>query len=77
MDNDRLLVASGQKVPDSAKTLGSIKVEEPPINDISKTNIRYLMLFFACFLCFGNYYIYDNPSALQPEIMDVSFYLAS
>ena len=25
--------------------------------DISKTNVRYYMLFLACFLCFGNYFI--------------------
>ncbi|CAH8590608.1 unnamed protein product [Heterobilharzia americana] len=26
---------------------------------------RYIVLIFICFLCFGNYFCYDNPSALQ------------
>lgn len=26
---------------------------------------RYIVLFFICFLCFGSYFCYDNPSALQ------------
>ena len=39
--------------------------------DISKTNVRYYMLFLACFLCFGNYFIYDNPAALQPQLESV------
>lgn len=41
--------------------------------DISKTRVRYYMLFLACFLCFGNYFIYDNPSALQTQLEDVRF----
>ncbi|CAG9327828.1 im:7160594_2 [Blepharisma stoltei] len=68
MDNERLIDESDSSIPEPAKQLGSIKVEEPPTNDMAKTKSRYLMLFFACFLCFGNYYIYDNPSALQPQL---------
>ncbi|CAH8540630.1 unnamed protein product [Schistosoma turkestanicum] len=26
---------------------------------------RYIVLFFICFLCFGSYFCYDNPAALQ------------
>jgi len=47
--------------------------EDKSKDDISKTNIRYYMLFLACFLCFGNYFIYDNPSALQTQLEDVIF----
>ncbi|XP_030837710.1 major facilitator superfamily domain-containing protein 1 isoform X1 [Strongylocentrotus purpuratus] len=32
---------------------------------------RYLILIFICFLSFGSYFCYDNPSALQPQIKDV------
>ena len=28
------------------------------------------MLVLAVLLCFGNHFIYDNPSALQPQLMD-------
>ena len=34
---------------------------------------RYFMLFFMCMLSFGSYYVYDNPTALQRTIMNVSF----
>jgi hypothetical protein len=46
-------------------------VEDDGKYDISKTKTRYVMLFLACFLCFGNYFIYDNPSALETQIEDV------
>lgn len=39
--------------------------------DISHTRTRYLVLILACFLCFGNYFIYGIPSALQTQIQDV------
>ena len=42
-----------------------------PKNDISTTRVRYYMLALACFLCFGNYFVYDNPSILQTQIQDV------
>jgi hypothetical protein len=50
-----------------------LETDEKSNDDISKTNIRYYMLFLACFLCFGNYFIYDNPSALQTQLEDVIF----
>ena len=28
------------------------------------------MLILAVLLCFGSYFVYDNPSALQPQLMD-------
>lgn len=30
---------------------------------------RYMVLFFMCFLSFGSYFCYDNPGALQDQIM--------
>jgi hypothetical protein len=33
---------------------------------------RYLFLSMLCFLCFGNYFIYDNPAALQDQFEKVS-----
>jgi hypothetical protein len=53
--------------------LSEMEKEDKSANDIAKTRTRYLMLFFACFLCFGNYFIYDNPSALQTQLEDVIF----
>ncbi|XP_054771784.2 major facilitator superfamily domain-containing protein 1-like [Lytechinus pictus] len=32
---------------------------------------RYLILIFICFLSFGSYFCYDNPSALQDQIKQV------
>lgn len=33
---------------------------------------RYFMLALMCFLSFGSYYVYDNPTALQDSIESVS-----
>jgi hypothetical protein len=41
-------------------------------HDISGTKVRYCVLALACMLCFGSYFVYDNPSALAPQLMDVS-----
>lgn len=49
-----------------------LDTDEAGKHDISKTRVRYYMLFLACFLCFGNYFIYDNPSALQTQLESVS-----
>lgn len=53
----------------------SIDVTGEPkiIIDQKSTKKRYLVLTLACFLCFGNYFVYDNPSPLQPEFMSVLF----
>ena len=36
--------------------------------DMRFTRWRWVMVFFASMVCFGNYFIYDNPSALQTQI---------
>ena len=36
---------------------------------------RFMFLIFICFLCFGNYYVYDNPAALQAQFQDVCMYV--
>ncbi len=55
------------------KDFSELETDNEGQNDISKTNVRYYMLSLACFLCFGNYFIYDNPSALQTQLEDVNF----
>ena len=39
-----------------------------PKRDLRFTWWRWLMLLFASTVCFGNYFVYDNPSALQTQI---------
>ncbi|OMJ85518.1 hypothetical protein SteCoe_13130 [Stentor coeruleus] len=50
----------------------SLELEKESFNpkDLSKTKFRYLILLLACFLCFGSYFIYDNPSALQTQLQE-------
>ena len=33
---------------------------------------RYFFLFLISFLCFGNYFVYDNPAALQDQFEKAS-----
>lgn len=40
--------------------------------DPTKTRLRYLVLSLASAVCFGSYFVYDNPSALQTQLQDVS-----
>lgn len=40
-----------------------------PICNPRKAVHRYFVLIFMCFLGFGSYYCYDNPGALQKQIM--------
>lgn len=40
--------------------------------DPKDTKVRYIVLGLACMLCFGSYFVYDNPSALAPQLMDVT-----
>ena len=40
-------------------------------DDISKTNIRFYMLFLACLITLGDYFIYDNPAALETQVKSV------
>lgn len=58
---------------DEQRDFSELETDNKDKDDISKTNVRYYMLFLACFLCFGNYFIYDNPSALQTQLEDVNF----
>lgn len=32
---------------------------------------RWVMLFFICVLTFGSYFVFDNPGALQNQLMQV------
>ena len=36
----------------------------------SRMPYKLVTLFFICFLSFGNYFVYDNPAALQDQILD-------
>lgn len=36
---------------------------------ISVANIRWLILFLCCWISFGNYYAFDNPSSLNRPLM--------
>jgi hypothetical protein len=36
--------------------------------DISRTKTRFYMLFLACLLCIGSYFVYDNPAALETQL---------
>lgn len=55
------------------KKIESLERSEPltGLYDISKKKVRFVVLGLSSFLCFGSYFIYDNPSALQVQLMDV------
>ena len=58
----------------TAETSSIIKEESTSAEvdlDISKTSERFCMLFYACFLCFGAYFVYDSPAPLQKELESV------
>lgn len=38
--------------------------------DINKPSFRYTILFFACMLTFGSYYVFDLPSAISQDLQD-------
>eukprot|EP01135_Chromosphaera_perkinsii_P011894 Nk52_evm11s2531 gene=Nk52_evmTU11s2531 len=47
-------------------------LEEPPTGcgcHPKYPGFRYIVLVFICFLSFGSYFCYDNPAALQKQIM--------
>ena len=46
-------------------------VHTSPIWNPQHIAFRGIMLFGICFLTFGSYYVYDIPSALQANIMQV------
>jgi MFS family permease len=37
--------------------------------DVTQPSIRWVILFLSCWLLFGNYYAFDNPSALNRQLM--------
>ena len=45
--------------------------------DPRTTNLRFYMLFLACLLCFGSYFAYDIPAALETQLEEVIIYLAN
>jgi len=48
-----------------------IKLIPGPATDPRHTNTRFSFLFLACFICIGSYFIYDNPAALESQILEV------
>lgn len=40
---------------------------------ITSTYVRFLVLILCSFLCFGSYFVYDNPMSLQEALMSVRF----
>ena len=65
--------------PGSSQTSVDVKngVEEAGCDgflpcDPRKWMHRYFMLVLMCMLSFGSYYVYDNPTALQRTIINVS-----
>ena len=49
--------------------------EKQEYYDMSKTNARFVILFFACFICFGSYFVYDSPTSIQKELERVIKYI--
>ena len=43
-----------------------------PCCDPRRAVHRFVVLIFICFLSFGSYFCFDNPSALQKQITNVS-----
>lgn len=43
------------------------------VTDPRHTNTRFSFLFLACFICIGSYFIYDNPAALEGQILEVNY----
>ena len=39
--------------------------------DPTKTSTRYAILALASSVCFGSYFVFDNPSALQTQLQEV------
>jgi hypothetical protein len=42
--------------------------EENDEDNMKKQNIRWLMLFMACFYIFGSNFCYDNPGPLETQL---------
>ena len=41
-------------------------------SDLKSTKVRFYMLFLAGLLCIGNYFVYDNPAALEGDLESVT-----
>ena len=60
-EDEPLLAVAAPKSPKAAE-----EPEEGP-----SAAFRWAMLFFICVLTFGSYFVYDNPGALQNQLMQV------
>ncbi|KAI9175796.1 hypothetical protein H9P43_006160 [Blastocladiella emersonii ATCC 22665] len=56
--------ALGRATPEEEDGVVVVEVSEPP----SPGAMRWVALFLCCLLLFGNYYAYDNPSALSVQM---------
>lgn len=52
---------------ESAPPLITKPLEQPAIHH-DESKIRWLVLFLSCWIMFGNYYAFDNPSALNRSL---------
>lgn len=63
---------------DSEEEAPLLSVTSPPSGEKSIAQqegpslvYRWIMLFFICVLTFGSYFVFDNPGALQNQLMEV------
>ena len=56
--NPRLLMKNSESIVSSTQ-------------DLRNTNLRYFVLILAVSLNLGNFYVYDNPAALQTKLQTV------
>ena len=55
-----------------------MNMDNPPLESpdvkkmihIPESNLRWLILFLCCWISFGNYYAFDNPSSLNRQLME-------
>ena len=52
------------------KDVSSAKVSGKKMIQIPESNLRWLILFLCCWISFGNYYAFDNPSSLNRQFMN-------
>ena len=50
-----------------------LSANKPTGKDLTQTKWRYVSLVLASFMCFGSYFVYDNPAALQTQLESVLF----
>lgn len=61
---------SGEKLDVETESEPFQEVPQKKKVDMRFSYWRWVMVFFASMVCFGNYFVYDNPSALQTQIED-------